>query len=37
MQSLPNSLENWFASRGWQPRSHQLEMLAAADLRIYRR
>ena len=30
MQSLPNSLENWCASRGWQPRSHQLEMLAAA-------
>lgn len=26
---LPKPLEDWFASRGWAPRRHQLEMLAA--------
>jgi ATP-dependent helicase Lhr and Lhr-like helicase len=27
---LPEILERWFAGRGWTPRRHQLEMLAAA-------
>jgi len=27
---LPQILEDWFASRGWAPRRHQLDMLAAA-------
>jgi ATP-dependent Lhr-like helicase len=27
---LPSQLEDWFASRGWKPRQHQLDMLAAA-------
>ncbi|WP_213982254.1 ligase-associated DNA damage response DEXH box helicase [Sphingomonas sp. dw_22] len=27
---LPRQLEDWFASRGWQPRRHQRDMLAAA-------
>ncbi len=27
---LPKQLEDWFASRGWAPRRHQIEMLAAA-------
>jgi ATP-dependent helicase Lhr and Lhr-like helicase len=27
---LPSCVANWFASRGWQARPHQLEMLAAA-------
>jgi ATP-dependent helicase Lhr and Lhr-like helicase len=27
---LPNVLTDWFASKGWAPRRHQLEMLAAA-------
>ncbi len=27
---LPRILEDWFASRGWAPRRHQLDMLAAA-------
>lgn len=27
---LPLVFENWFASRGWAPRAHQLECLAAA-------
>ncbi len=30
MTALPDSLSNWFAARGWSPRSHQLTMLAAA-------
>jgi ATP-dependent Lhr-like helicase len=29
--SLPQILDQWFASRGWRPRRHQLEMLGAAD------
>ncbi|OAN50935.1 ligase-associated DNA damage response DEXH box helicase [Sphingobium sp. TCM1] len=29
--SLPAIVENWFAARGWRPRRHQLEMLAAAQ------
>ena len=29
-QRLPQPLEQWFASRGWAPRRHQLDMLAAA-------
>src|SRR2546425_6342752 len=28
--SLPAIIEDWFASKGWSPRRHQLEMLAAA-------
>jgi ATP-dependent helicase Lhr and Lhr-like helicase len=27
--SLPAPLQDWFAARGWSPRRHQLEMLAA--------
>jgi ATP-dependent helicase Lhr and Lhr-like helicase len=27
---LPESFTGWFNSRGWQPRAHQLELLAAA-------
>lgn len=30
MVPLPTPLTNWFAAKGWQPRRHQLEMLAAA-------
>ena len=30
MIPLPIPLTNWFATKGWQPRRHQLEMLAAA-------
>jgi ATP-dependent helicase Lhr and Lhr-like helicase len=29
--ALPNPLTNWFATKGWQPRRHQMEMLAAAN------
>lgn len=29
-QSLSEPLERWFASRGWTPRRHQLDMLSAA-------
>ncbi|RSY79631.1 ligase-associated DNA damage response DEXH box helicase [Sphingomonas koreensis] len=29
MSDLPPVLEHWFASRGWTPRRHQLDMLAA--------
>ncbi|KFG88591.1 DEAD/DEAH box helicase [Sphingobium herbicidovorans NBRC 16415] len=29
-QSLPDPLEQWFSSRGWTPRRHQMDMLAAA-------
>ena len=28
--ALPERFERWFASRGWRPRAHQLEMVAAA-------
>ncbi len=28
--TLPNAISDWFARRGWQPRRHQLEMVAAA-------
>jgi ATP-dependent Lhr-like helicase len=28
--SLPAVIDEWFASKGWQPRRHQLEMLEAA-------
>ncbi|MBA3405366.1 MAG: DEAD/DEAH box helicase, partial [Gemmatimonadaceae bacterium] len=27
---LPESIDNWFAARGWAPRRHQLAMLDAA-------
>jgi ATP-dependent Lhr-like helicase len=27
---LPSAIADWFAARGWQPRRHQLEMIAAA-------
>ena len=27
MVALPQSFQNWFASKGWSPRPHQLEML----------
>src|SRR5687767_4785948 len=27
---LPQPINDWFAAKGWQPRRHQLEMLAAA-------
>lgn len=30
MTSLPPRLAGWFAARGWVPRRHQLDMLAAA-------
>lgn len=28
---LPDPLEQWFTARGWSPRSHQIDMLAAAS------
>src|SRR6516162_6481939 len=28
---LPDIFARWFASRGWAPRAHQLELLAAAQ------
>jgi ATP-dependent Lhr-like helicase len=28
--ALPEEFSRWFASRGWQPRAHQLELLAKA-------
>src|SRR5271165_4457258 len=28
---LPDVFAHWFASRGWAPRTHQLELLAAAQ------
>jgi ATP-dependent helicase Lhr and Lhr-like helicase len=28
--ALPTQLTDWFVAKGWQPRRHQLEMLAAA-------
>ena len=30
-ESLPPEIAAWFAARGWQPRAHQLAMLAADD------
>jgi ATP-dependent helicase Lhr and Lhr-like helicase len=30
LPSLPDPFDRWFARRGWSPRDHQLEMLAAA-------
>ncbi|MBR0553299.1 ligase-associated DNA damage response DEXH box helicase [Sphingomonadaceae bacterium LXI357] len=30
IESLPPSLREWFAERGWRPRRHQIEMLEAA-------
>ena len=30
MTGLPQPLQTWFATRGWQPRRHQLDMLARA-------
>ena len=29
-QALPDIFARWFASRGWQPRAHQLDLLAKA-------
>ena len=29
--NLPPPLTDWFASRGWSPRRHQIEMLAEAQ------
>ena len=26
--TLPDQFDNWFAAKGWQPRAHQLELLA---------
>jgi ATP-dependent Lhr-like helicase len=31
--ALPDVFARWFASRGWQPRAHQLELLAKANAR----
>jgi ATP-dependent Lhr-like helicase len=31
MRTLPEPFAGWFAARGWSPRPHQLEMLAAAE------
>ena len=31
--SLPKRFEDWFASRGWEPRPHQLALLASAARR----
>jgi len=28
--SLPEPFQRWFASRGWSPRAHQLDLLAKA-------
>ena len=28
---LPDVFRRWFASRGWTPRAHQLELLAKAE------
>jgi ATP-dependent Lhr-like helicase len=28
--TLPEPFVRWFAQRGWQPRAHQLELLAKA-------
>ncbi len=29
--ALPAIVDNWFATRGWHPRRHQMDMLAAAE------
>lgn len=29
--TLPTIVESWFAARGWRPRRHQMDMLAAAE------
>lgn len=29
--ALPAIVDNWFAARGWRPRRHQMDMLAAAE------
>ncbi|MBO1080233.1 ligase-associated DNA damage response DEXH box helicase [Roseomonas haemaphysalidis] len=31
MRTLPEPFATWFASRGWKPRPHQMQMLAAAE------
>jgi ATP-dependent Lhr-like helicase len=31
MRTLPEPFATWFAARGWQPRPHQMAMLAAAE------
>ena len=31
---LPDVFRRWFASRGWTPRAHQLELLAKAQDRV---
>jgi len=31
VSGLPPVVERWFAGRGWRPRRHQLEMLAASE------
>src|ERR671917_130903 len=31
---LPEIFRNWFASRGWEPRAHQLELLAKAQANL---
>jgi ATP-dependent helicase Lhr and Lhr-like helicase len=33
MPALPDVFVRWFASRGWRPRAHQLELLAKARVR----
>ncbi|HWK41904.1 MAG TPA: ligase-associated DNA damage response DEXH box helicase [Croceibacterium sp.] len=33
--SLPSEITGWFASRGWRPRRHQLEMLASSDAGLH--
>ncbi len=32
---IPSEIDAWFAGRGWSPRSHQREMLAAADAGLH--
>ncbi|OYX86291.1 MAG: hypothetical protein B7Y75_03320, partial [Azorhizobium sp. 35-67-5] len=29
-RALPDVFQRWFAARGWAPRTHQLDLLAAA-------
>lgn len=31
MRTLPEPFSSWFTARGWRPRAHQLDMLAAAE------
>jgi ATP-dependent Lhr-like helicase len=33
--ALPQRFEAWFESRGWRPRGHQLEMVAAAEAGLH--